>query len=294
MVWVPCFRQRDFFAARRFARWHKVPLLFDPLISSYDKRVFEFHKLREGSRRARRLKGWEKKMFQSADVVLADTQAHKDFFEQELGAKPDQCFVVPVGANEQLFTSQAQHSSNDSPEVFFYGSFLPLHGVETIIQAAQICQGVRWTLLGGGTLKKKCEELAGGLQNLCFEDPIPYRDLPARIGRADIVLGVFGSTPKAGRVIPNKVFQALACARPVITRSSLAYPPAFQEDDSGVVFVCPGDPKALAESVEQLLADKACLSERGIQALKSYQKYFSQDHITDLLNSAISSVSLRS
>lgn len=292
IIWVPSFRQRDFFAACHFARWWRVPLVFDPLISSYDKRVFEFNKLPKGSFRARRLKAWEQKMFKSADVVLADTSLHKEFFEHELGANSENCFVVPVGANQQLFTSQSFHQPNTPPEAFFYGSFLPLHGVETIIEAARLCPETRWTLLGGGTLREKCEGLAGGLSNLHFEDPVAYDDLPARIGRADIVLGVFGATPKAGRVIPNKVYQAMACGRPVVTRCSGAYPVELQQAESGLLFVPPEDPVALAETVRQLSNSEAALQFKGEQALKIFEEHFSQDHITELLHKALSSLKL--
>jgi hypothetical protein len=83
LVWVPCFRQRDLAAASRWARRHGVPLLFDPLISAYDKQIFERKKYAPQSRQARRLHRWEQSLFKQADILLADTQPHADYFSEE-------------------------------------------------------------------------------------------------------------------------------------------------------------------------------------------------------------------
>ena len=44
LIWVPCFRHTDISsAAHRAVKW-KVPLIIDPLISAYEKDVFEKNK----------------------------------------------------------------------------------------------------------------------------------------------------------------------------------------------------------------------------------------------------------
>ena len=49
---------------------------------------------------------------------------------------------------------------------------------------------------------------------------LPAAELRSHTLAADVCLGVFGRSEKAGRVVPNKVFDALACGRPVVTAAS--------------------------------------------------------------------------
>jgi glycosyltransferase involved in cell wall biosynthesis len=135
---------------------------------------------------------------------------------------------------------------------------------------------VRWTLLGDGPLRNHCENATKEVPNVIFEDWIPYQKLPERIAQADVLLGIFGDSPKAGRVIPNKVYQALACGRPVVTRQSNAYPSELQANpSSGIVFIPPADPDAIAFEVSNLIATPKVLSALSAQAGNIYKQYFS-------------------
>lgn len=283
-VWVPAFRQRDFQSARNYADHHRLPLVFDPLISAWDKEVFERKKFRTTDYRARKLLNFEKKIFSRADLVIADTEPHRQFFINELSAPAARTHVIPVGAEEGLFTRQAAHVPAHPPEIFFYGSFISLQGTETIIGAAIQVPEARWVLLGNGPHRKICQLKSKGHGHIRFEDPLPYEKLPERIGKADILLGIFGSSPKAGRVIPNKVYQTLACGRPLVTRQSPAYPDSLQNSlECGISFVPPDNPEALAASVRALLAAPSQLPELGFQARNCYDRWFSENHIREAL-----------
>ncbi|MGB5306931.1 MAG: glycosyltransferase, partial [Gammaproteobacteria bacterium] len=280
LVWVPCFRQRDLAAASRWAGRRGIPLVFDPLISAYDKQVNERGKIAAGSNRAKKLLARERALLQRAHAVLADTPAHADYFAAVLGVDRSKLAVVYVGAEVSLFRpGPGTACSRDTPlEVLFFGSFIPLQGPAVVIEAARCYRGppVTWTLLGAGPLRQQCEEAARGLANVNFEDWLPYEELPARIHRAAILLGIFGTTPKAGRVIPNKVYQSLACGRPVITRASGAYPePLAARADSGLVWTEAGDARALADQVARLAAAPDRVRALGEAAAETSRQYFS-------------------
>ena len=275
-LWVPCFRHRDISSARRYADQHGLKLVFDPLISSWDKVIFERQKYRSDHRKAQALLQWERALFAKADVVVADTRPHAEFYIDQLGAPAVHTHVVPVGAEETFFTLQPPKGPSDSPEVLFFGSFINLQGPQHIIEAARLVPEVRWTLLGDGPLRTYCESAAVHIPNVNFEDWIPYQKLPQRIGQADILLGIFGDSPKAGRVIPNKVYQALACGRPVVTRQSPAYPDELQAaSGTGLFFIPPADPSALAAEVRSLATRLEELPTLSFEAGNIYEHFFS-------------------
>jgi glycosyltransferase involved in cell wall biosynthesis len=202
-----------------------------------------------------------------------------------------------VGAEESLFQPQDAPGpvADDILEVLFYGSFIPLQGPRVIIEAARLYDGppVRWTLIGRGPQHANCVTDAAGLDNVTFEDWLPYAELPARIRRANILLGVFGNTPKAARVIPNKVFQSLACGRVVITQASAAYPEALlSREDTGLLWVDAGDAHALAQQVARLAGDSARVTRLGRAAAESSREYFSQAVIGQQLSSLLQGLSL--
>lgn len=290
LVWIPCFRQRDAAAAIAWAKARNVPVLFDPLISAWDKQIFERARFAEDSARAQALLAWERCLFTGANMIVADTAPHAEFFARRFDVRADRLAVIAVGAEESLFQPAPPDFARQGPvEVLFYGSFIGLQGPGIIVEAARIYSGppVSWHLLGAGPLLKGCRTAAASLDNVTFESWLDYTRLPARIHEADILLGVFGDSEKAGRVIPNKVYQALACGRPVITRRSDAYPRDLDRPDSGIAFVPPGDPKALAEAVAQWATRRDDLPALSASAFASYQCHFGNPAIRDQLRAAL-------
>lgn len=286
-IWVPCFRQRDMASAKKWAIKKNIPLYFDPLISSYDKQVFERRKFPPNSKEGIRLLAWERQIFQMADFVIADTQLHADFFEETLGISSDKLHVIPVSAQESLFSPEAnkpQDRTNARYSVLYYGNYLELHGIDSVAEciASSFGNQMDWTLVGDGPMRHTVEKRCDGLQHVRFIDWIEYQDLPQEIYKADLVLGVFGKTEKASRVIPNKVYQAMACGRPIVTITSDVYPQCLLESsNNGIYWAETGNPTEIEHAIKS--ASEGDFSQDCKAARKTYETYFSNKIVQDKL-----------
>jgi glycosyltransferase involved in cell wall biosynthesis len=233
--------------ARRVAG--KRPLVFNPLISLHDTLVGDRSRFREGLFTARVLWVVDRRALRLSDLVVSDTEANADFLA-ELGDLPrSRVRVCLVGAEDRLF--HAGWRPDEPFRVLFVGKLIPLHGVETILEAARLVPELEVRVIGSGQLDEAMEARP---PNVEWVEWIEYDDLPREYWGAGCALGIFGTSDKARRVIPNKAYHALACGAPLITADTPAARELLRDEESALL-VPPGDPSALAETIRRVAAD---------------------------------------
>jgi glycosyltransferase involved in cell wall biosynthesis len=275
LVWVPCFRQRDVHSAAIWSRRWNVPTVFDPITSVYEKETYERKKWPPGSRRAERRKAWERKLFLKMDMVVLENHAYMDFVHKEMGIPKDRLATIYQGAFTDFFKPSPLPPPQPPFEIIFFGSFHPSMGTDIIVDAARATTDLpcRWVFIGDGDLRKKTEERARGLPNVIFEGWLPYQDLPERLSRAHILLGIFGTTFKTDFVIPNKVFESMSVARPLITQWAGSYEANIGRSDV-IGWVSRGNADELAETVREWISQPGALAERGRATRTLFDKHF--------------------
>jgi glycosyltransferase involved in cell wall biosynthesis len=274
--------QLDVFLARVLTWLRRKPLVMDVFMSIYlvaaERGLVDRHPL------TGRLIRWiEKLALRLPDLLIQDTAEYVQWFQKIYGLDPSRFRLVPTGADDRIFHPvEVERHNNGHFRVLYYGTFIPNHGVEHIVEAARILGNdptIHFELVGEGPTKARVMALAEqyGLTNVTFTDWVDRQALPRKAAEVDVLLGVFGTTPQSMMTIQNKIYEGLAMARPVVTADSPTVRNAFKHGED--VYLCErANPQALAVAVQKL---KTCpdlcehIAERGYQA---FQEQFALRH----------------
>lgn len=286
VIFVPDFRHKDVPLAWLLAKLTGRRVVFDPLVSRWETRVLDRGDAGDGSMQAAHNRNIDRLSFRLPDLVLADTDAHRRFYEREYGLRSDRVRTLYLGFDDRLFPVAAPPPETGTLRALFYGSFLPLHGAETIVEAAAALdpETVRVTMVGSGQTLAAARRLADSVRApVDFLPPVPADALAETIAAADVVLGVFGTTPKTALVVPNKVYQALACNRAVVTASTPAIREIFRPGEH-LLTVPGGDAGALAGALETLSADRRLARRLAESGGRLVRQRFNPSRIADDLS----------
>jgi glycosyltransferase involved in cell wall biosynthesis len=259
----------DVHLARLLAGRRRVVL--DMFLSVYDTVVLDRGTVAPGSLRARLCRLLDRAAVGASRLALLDTEAQVRFCTRVLGIPAARLAAVPVGAEPERFPCRPPPDGGPL-RVLFYGSFIPLHGTGTLAAAIHLLDGapVQLTVVGQGQERAAFDREIAGAANLTVLDWVPYERLGELVAEHHVVLGVFGTTDKASRVVPNKVFQAACAGRAIVTADTPAIREAF--GDGEVELVPPGDPAALAAALRRLAADRPRVAELGKRARERFQR----------------------
>lgn len=192
----------------------------------------------------------------ASDLVVVDTQ------EQAALVPPrhrHRVVVAPVGADPLWYAARRPVEEPAGPlRVVFFGWYTPLQGAPVIGAALArladlLAEGrLVVTMIGTGQDLAATREAAGRHTGIGWVDEVTPADLPVVVAGHDVCLGIFGTTPKAARVVPNKVFQGAAAGCVVVTGDTA---PQRRALAGAGVLVPPGDPEALAGALRTLAGD---------------------------------------
>jgi glycosyltransferase involved in cell wall biosynthesis len=178
--------------------------------------------------------------------------------------------MIPNGADLDLL-APGPKENHVRDELGLQGKFVVVyvgaHGVANrlmqLVDAADRLRDdpdIAILLVGDGMEKPMLRQEAArrGIENLRFIDSVPKDKIGDYINAADVCTAVLQDRPVFRTVYPNKLFDYMTCARPVIVGIDGAARRLIEEAGAGL-FAEPENPDAMADRIRRLKADpRAC------------------------------------
>ncbi len=273
------FSKNQFF--KNFLKRDRI--INDFFISNYDTYVYDRKKITNKNPRA-----WWKYFqdlinFKFSKYILSDTNEHFKYWESLFGEFSGKHFVFPVLADKEIYFPSTSKTKNKKIKILFYGSFIPLHGIDIILKAFSLMEknGIDFEakIIGKGQMYSKMKDLFIKLdlkQVSMNGEIINEKELGEVIREHDVILGIFGDSVKAKSVVPNKVYQALASKKTIVTMQSLAINEFFSEND---LITCRNTPEVLSEKLSKLINEPDLIDNIAQNGYEKFIKLYDETKI---------------
>ena len=222
----------------------------------YDTLVFDRKKIRENSIFAKILKAIDKRTILLADYIISDTKEHGKYFIEEFNADKEKINVLYLEADKSIYYEEKiekPYKLKDKFIVLYFGSILPLQGVDIVLGAVDILKNhkdIFFYIIG--PIQKKYNKIEG--DNVEYIDWLSQEELAKYINFSDLCLaGHFNKNiNKAKRTIPGKAYIYDAMNKKMILGENPANHELFTENKGKYYFVEMGSSEKLAEKILEI------------------------------------------
>lgn len=225
-------------------------------------------------------------LYDHTEMIVAVTDSFEEILSRR-GVPRAKIAVVKNGVDLELFSPRPRENGvrNDlgvGPETFlltYAGTVGMAHGLSVVLDAAESSAGseLRLLVVGDGAEKERLEReaRARGLKNVLFLPRQPRSRIPAILAASDAVLVHLRDDPLFASVIPSKMFEAMAMARPVILGAEGESAALVREAGCGIV-VPPESPGAIVGAARRIAEDADLARSLGESGRRAVERSFSR------------------
>jgi colanic acid biosynthesis glycosyl transferase WcaI len=203
-------------------------------------------------------------LYRNAAHIVVVTVPFKDHLHKHWGIPQEKISVIVNGVDHRTFFPQpkdpqilCEFGLEGKFVVGYFGTIGNAHGIETLVQAAQIVADVDprivFFIVGEGADKDILREMAerNNITNIRMFPGQPRHRMPAIIAASDLCLVLLKDAELFKTVIPTKMLEFMSCGRPVI--AAVAGEAArVVENSGGGICIRPGDSVAVAQAIFSL------------------------------------------
>ncbi|WP_046174530.1 glycosyltransferase family 4 protein [Domibacillus indicus] len=232
----------------------------------------------------------EKLSYKFANRINVLTPAFKQTLIDKKGVDPDKIIFIPNGADLDIFQPGPKENwVRDEYNLHgkFVITYMGAHGVanhlDSLIDTAKECQehkDIVFMLIGDGMQKKHLMEQVKneGLNNVLFVDSQPKKKVPDFCNASDVCTAVLKKVDTFKTVYPNKVFDYMSCARPILLGIDGVARELVEESGSGY-YVDPENPLDFKEKILSLYHNEQLQKHLGESGLSYVREHFSRESL---------------
>lgn len=211
----------------------------------------------------------------------------------EMGAKEEKVEYFPLGINirdfkpmkKDLQLAQNLGINEKDRVIVFVGTIFDFAGLDKIISKFEILKNklktVKFLIVGGGPYFSQLKSLVS--EKKLESDVIligfkPQKELPKYISLADICVNPFIINDVTDRIIPTKILEYFACAKPVLSTPLKGTKELLPTEDFGIFYETSDN---FVETLSNLLTDTTKLYEMGKRGYSYVKEYHNWDVLAD-------------
>ena len=226
----------------------------------------------------------EKELYLGASSIVILSKGLKDIIYKKGGKKVE---WIPNGADLNKFKFAPlpeeilieKFNNERTFNILYPGAHGESNDLYNIINTAKLLDKypIKFFFVGDGPEKKSLIKKASGLKNVIFRDPVPKSEIPKLLKEFDsIIVSLKNTKLFSYGVSPNKLYDAYAIGRPVITTITGLINNEVEEYSIGVT-APPNQPEELAESIKYLIScSRKKREQMSINARKLAERIYSR------------------
>jgi colanic acid biosynthesis glycosyl transferase WcaI len=285
-------------AGRVLARLKRCPLIF-MVADIWPESAIQLGVLH--NRTLIRLSEWlEWSTYQKASLVWAVTEGIRDTLIAR-GLAPEHIFLLTNGVDCTKFRPQAKAQArmelgwDERFTVLYVGGHGIMHGLTTLLDSAEQVlaqEDIHFIMAGEGSEKSAliAQSQKRHLTNITFIDAQAHQRIPLLLAACDVSLVPVRNVALFRGMLPVKMFEAMACARPMVLAVDGEARRVAEQEAKAAIAVEPENANALVAAIVYLYEHPEIGAEMGRRGREYVEFHFDYEHLAAALDARLTAL----
>ncbi|TNJ66705.1 glycosyltransferase family 4 protein [Paenibacillus hemerocallicola] len=230
----------------------------------------------------------EKLSYKYATKINVLTPAFREALIRKKGIAAEKLIFIPNGADLDIFQPGDKHNwvreryqLHDKFVVSYFGAHGVANHLISLIRVAEICRDIPdlvFVLVGDGMEKERLQQYVQDkdLNNVLFIPPQPKAYMPDFCRASDVCTAVLQKIETFKTVYPNKVFDYMSCAKPILLGIDGVARQLVETSGAGY-YVDPESPESFKTKIMMLYRDSQLSERLGRDGFEYVKQHFSRE-----------------